>query len=161
MEPPSTRHITVINQSGRRIPRSAIRRVVALALFHQGLPDAEVCVLLAEDSEVRRLNFRFRQIDQSTDVLTFPADTSLPGAPLGDIAIAVEYAERQAKARKVSLSQELCYLAIHGALHLAGFDDEEETDRIKMVEEMNRVATAAGLKADTEWCSLLHAEVGS
>lgn len=124
----------------------------------QGLPEREVCVLLSDDEEVRRLNREFRQIDEATDVLTFPADSSLPGAPLGDIAISVPYAERQAKARGVALAQEIGFLAIHGALHLAGFDDESEPDRIKMVEEMNRAAVVAGLHPDENWCSLLHAE---
>ncbi|MFX8316485.1 rRNA maturation RNase YbeY, partial [Acinetobacter baumannii] len=76
------------------------------------------------------MNSEFRGIDQPTDVLTFPADQSVVGAPLGDIAIGVGYATRQARARGVSLTQELCYLAIHGALHLAGFDDETEQDRL-------------------------------
>ena len=132
-----------------------------MALSSQGIHDREVCVLLASDEEVKRLNRDFRNLDETTDVLTFPTDSALPGVPLGDIAIAVGYAERQAKLRGVSLTQELAYLAIHGALHLAGYDDEEESQRVQMVEEMNRVAMAAGFNADTEWCSLLHAEANS
>lgn len=106
---------------------------------------------------MRELNRKFRGVDESTDVLTFPAG-DFPGAPLGDIAIAVPYAERQAKARGVSLSQELGYLAIHGALHLVGFDDESEEERARMVGGMNRVAVASGLKPDLQWSSLLHGD---
>ena len=65
---------------------------------------------------------------------------------------------RVAAARGVSLEQELAYLAIHGALHLLGYDDETENDRVRMVDEMNRVALSVGLKPDTEWASILHAE---
>jgi len=102
---------------------------------------------------MRELNHRFRNLDESTDVLTFPA----PGTDmLGDIAISIPYAERQAKQRGVSLKQEIGFLAIHGGLHLLGFDDESEDDRRTMVDEMNRAALAAGLKQDHEWASLLH-----
>lgn len=102
---------------------------------------------------MRGLNRSFRNLDESTDVLTFPAENPML---LGDIAISIPYAERQAKARKVSLQQEVGYLAIHGALHLLGFEDESEDDRRVMVEQMNRAAVAAGLQPDHDWASLLH-----
>ncbi len=122
-----------------------------------GKPEAQVCLLLTSDEAVHDLNRTYRGIDSSTDVLTFPAG-DFPGAPLGDVAISVPYAERQAQARGVSLTQELGYLAIHGGLHLVGFDDESEKDRAQMVREMNRAAIASGFKPDEEWASLLHGE---
>ena len=155
MEPPSTGNVTVLNQSGRRVNGSKLRSAAEIALSQHGKPDAEVCILLTDDDEVRDLNRRFRGIDASTDVLTFPSGIE---APLGDIAISVPYAKRQAEARKVSLGQELGYLAIHGVLHLVGFDDEAETDRAAMVDHMNVAAVAAGLKPDLEWSSLLHGD---
>lgn len=112
-----------------------------------------MCILLTDDDEVRALNQRFRGIDESTDVLSFPSGHC---EVLGDIAISVPYADRQAQVRGVSLSQELGYLAIHGALHLAGFDDETEPERALMVAEMNVAALASGLKPDEAWASLLH-----
>jgi rRNA maturation RNase YbeY len=156
MEPPSER-ISVLNESGRRLRLQPIRRAVATALLRHGRESSAVNVLLSSDEEIRSLNERFRGIDEATDVLTFPGGGA-SGAPLGDIAIAVPYAERQAQARKVSLGQEVAYLAIHGALHLVGYDDESDADRDRMVEEMNVVAEAVGLKPDHDWHSLLHAE---
>lgn len=126
-----------------------------MALEQHGHQGAEVCILLTSDDQVQELNRDFRGIDEPTDVLTFPSGEP---DPLGDVAIAVAYAERQAKVRGVTLDQELGYLAIHGALHLAGFDDETEEDRARMVAEMNRAAVAAGLPPDEEWASLLHGE---
>lgn len=105
---------------------------------------------------MQALNLRFRNLDEPTDVLTFPGDSS-PHSPLGDVAICIPYAERQAKARGVSLRQEVGFLAIHGALHLLGFDDETDGDRARMVDEMNILAIEAGLKPDPEWASILHA----
>ncbi|MEA2554083.1 MAG: putative rRNA maturation factor [Fimbriimonadaceae bacterium] len=156
MEPPSKTQINVLNSSGNRVRLEPIRRAVGVALRRHGRETAAVNVLLTGDEEIRSLNRQFRNVDEATDVLSFPAG-EFPNAPLGDIAISIEYARKQAQARGVSLGQELGYLAIHGALHLVGFDDETEADRARMVEEMNLVAMDAGLKPDHEWHSLLHA----
>lgn len=131
-----------------------LETVVLEAFRCTGIRDGEVCVLLTSDEEVRRLNRQFRRVDEPTDVLTFPSGD--PGS--GDIAIAVPYAQKQADARGVDLGQEIAYLAIHGALHLAGYDDEEEDDRRTMVRKMNEVARTVGLPEDHEWGSLFHGE---
>jgi len=112
-------------------------------------------VLICDDETIRDLNRRFRATDEATDVLTFPAG-EFPGAPLGDIAISLPYAERQAHARGVSVSQEIGFLAIHGALHLLGFDDQTPDDRTGMVREMNKAARLARLRPDEDWASILH-----
>lgn len=106
---------------------------------------------------MRRLNQQFRQLDEATDVITFPAEPN-PHGELGDLAICVPYASRQAKARGVTLKTEVTYLAIHGALHLLGFDDERPADRNVMFAEMARAGEALGLPPEPEWSSLLHAE---
>lgn len=159
MEPPSSHSIAILNETGRRMPVSLLRRSLSAVLHRHGKAQATVSVLLTTDDPIRELNRNFRKIDEATDVLTFPS-ANVPGAPLGDIAISVEFAERQAKVRRVSLSQELGYLAIHGALHLVGFDDESDEDREKMVFEMNEAAREAGLKPDLEWSSMLHEPAG-
>lgn len=160
MEPPSNLTVAVLNNTGRRLKLQTIRRAVEIALARHGRETGLVNVLLTGDEEIRSLNERFRSVDEPTDVLSFPGD-GFPNAPLGDIAISVEYAERQAAARRVTLGQELAYLAIHGALHLAGFDDGTEKNRAEMVGEMNEVALAAGLQPDLYWHSLLHSEATS
>jgi probable rRNA maturation factor len=157
MEPPGKSSIAILNQCGKRLRLEPIRQAVWVALARHGRETAVVNVLLTRDEEIRALNHKFRNVDEPTDVLTFPAG-DFPGAPFGDIAISVPYATRQAAVRGVSLGEELAYLAIHGALHLVGFDDENEEDRAAMVLEMNEVAVAAGFKPDHEWHSLLHQE---
>ena len=157
MEPPSSRTITVLNETERVVRISHLKRAVSAAFALHGKRGASACILLTSDERIQELNRAFRGIDESTDVLTFPAG-DFAGDQLGDVAIAIPYAERQAKVRKVSLSQELGYLAIHGALHLVGFDDQSESDRAEMVRQMNIVAVAAGLKPDEDWASLLHGD---
>jgi len=156
MEPPSPHNVTVLNESALDVRTDPIADAVFTALRQHGHPEGAVCVLLTDDRHVRDLNRRFRAVDEETDVLTFPAGFGSGFGPLGDIAISVPYAQRQADRRGVSLEQELGYLAIHGGLHLLGFDDECEVDRAEMVQEMNRAAIEAGLLPDEEWSSLLH-----
>ncbi len=158
MEPPSSKNITVINETGRIIRTSRLQRAMSTAFALHGAPDAKACLLLTSDEQVHSLNREFRGVDSSTDVLTFPAG-QFAGDQLGDVAISVPYAERQAQARKVSLSQELGFLAIHGALHLVGFDDQTEQDRAEMVLQMNIAAVGAGLKPDMNWASILHGDI--
>lgn len=128
------------------------------ALTDRGLPPSVVTVRLTDDDEVRELNRTFRGIDEPTDVLTFPAPQGSPGLDgiLGDIAISVPYAERQAGLRGVSADQEIGLLALHGALHLLGLDDDSDEDRAAMQAEMARLCPAAGLPIDPEWTSLAH-----
>jgi probable rRNA maturation factor len=157
MEPPSSDAISIVNKSDKRTPRAVLQRAITAVLDQHGRTGASVCVLLTDDEEMRELNRQYRKIDESTDVLSFPAG-EFPGAPLGDIAISVPYAERQAQARGVSLEQEIGFLAIHGGLHLLGYDDETEVARAEMIGQMNEAAVAAGLRPDTEWASILHKE---
>jgi rRNA maturation RNase YbeY len=77
---------------------------------------------------------------------------------IGDIAISAEYADKQAKLRKVPIQDELAYLVIHGGLHLCGFDDVEDADRKIMQQQMAAMGDKVGLIPDPHWSSLLHQE---
>ncbi len=113
---------------------------------------SDVRILLTDETEIRKLNRRFRAIDEATDVLTFPEGS----AASGDIAIAVPYAERQALARGIDPRDEIVFLAIHGVLHLVGLDDQTEVERAEMIRRMNRIAAGVDLPQDESWGSLLH-----
>ncbi len=127
-----------------------------LAALSEGkVRSGEVEILLADDEALRELNQRMRGVDEATDVLTFPSDPAWPGM-VGQIAISMDFAERGAKARGVTLSEETAFLALHGALHLAGWEDETDQERDEMVAEMNRIAILAGLKPDDNWASQPH-----
>lgn len=151
MEPPSSSLISLLNPFDEVVDEALIERAALSALPESS---REVCILLTDDDGIRELNQRFRGIDSPTDVLSFPGD-GFPNSPLGDIAISVPYARRQAELREVSLDQELAYLAIHGALHLIGWDDQTDDEQERMVAEMNRIALLAGLPPDEAWHSLL------
>lgn len=158
MEPPSTLRISLSNTTGVAIPSARIREAVRAALVRAKITGGRVSVFVTDDAEQRRLNREYRSVDSSTDVLTFPAaaGTLLPdgSAWLGDISISLPYAQRQADLRKVGWKDEMCSLAIHGALHLAGYDDETVEDQQVMHQEMAVLAKQLGLPDEPRWMTL-------
>jgi probable rRNA maturation factor len=100
----------------------------------------EVTVALVSDRRMRALNREFRGNDYATDVLSFPAGN--PSAPafakaepfLGDIVIAEGVAKRQAKEHGHAISTEIRVLALHGLLHLLGYDHESDRGRMARIE---------------------------
>ena len=106
--------------------RSVCRRAVSTVL---DLTSCEVSIVLADDVFVNQLNLEYRNIDKPTNVLSFPVPfVDVPIRPMGDIVLALETVQREAKEQKKSFEEHLTHLLIHGALHLSGYDhisDEE------------------------------------
>jgi probable rRNA maturation factor len=123
-------------------------------------PPSEISVLLADSQEMREMNLRHRFLDEPTDVLSFPAGPGpemLPRTMLGDIAICLPVAEAQAAQRGTPLETELACLAVHGGLHLLGYDDDTEPQRDEMIAKMNAIICAIGLLPAENWhSSYLH-----
>jgi len=105
----------------------------------------DVSIAVVSDRRMRALNRQFRGQDRTTDVLSFPA-THMPGVStfLGDIVIASGVASRQARDAGHPLGTELKVLALHGLLHLLGYD--HETDEGKMARAEARLRKKAGLR---------------
>ena len=91
-----------------------------------------VNVALISDREIRSLNRRFRGVDTATDVLSFP------GGRLGEIAIATGVSRRQARDAGHPEHIEWRVLALHGLLHLLGYDHEDDDGRMQRVERKLR-----------------------
>jgi probable rRNA maturation factor len=100
----------------------------------------QVTVLLTSDKTLRSLNRRFRGKNKPTDVLSFPADPSAPGAMkiAGDLAISVPTARRQSVEQGHPLSTEIKVLILHGLLHLAGYDHEADAGEMERRERLLR-----------------------
>lgn len=130
-----------------------IRKVIRTALAAEGLElPCEVNVCITDDEGIHEVNREMREVDRSTDVLSFPMFDLVPGElpgeedmdpgtgliPLGDMMISLEHVEAQAKEYGHSRKRELAYLVTHSALHLLGYDhlDEgEEKARMRAREE--------------------------
>ena len=102
---------------GARLKRAAIEALVQGG----GETNAALTILLTSDRHLRALNLSFRGKDQSTNVLSFPSPMGANGY-LGDIAIAYGVTAKEAKSAGKSLIDHATHLAVHGVLHLLGFD---------------------------------------
>lgn len=100
----------------------------------------QVTVLLTTDAALRDLNRRFCGKDEATDVLSFPSTNPAPALKkiAGDVAISVETARGQAAEQGHSLGVELRVLMLHGLLHLAGYDHENDEGRMQRRERQLR-----------------------
>jgi probable rRNA maturation factor len=116
---------------------SVIHRAVAAAaeMADADTGDAELAVMLTDDDGIRTLNQNWRGIDKATNVLSFPAlQPTGPVAPddaprmLGDIAIAYQTTRREADEEQKPFDHHLSHLAVHGFLHLIGYDHENDAD---------------------------------
>jgi probable rRNA maturation factor len=130
-------------------------QIIKAAMEQEGVnPAAETSVVFVDDAYIQRLNLEYRGVDNPTDVLSFamqetveeqpPIKSEFPeelaeneGPLLGDIIISLETAVRQAQEYGHSLEREVAFLAIHGFLHLLGYDhlEEAETQVMRLREE--------------------------
>ena len=119
--------------------KAALREVIERLLAeHDSTFGVNVCFV--DDSEIRKLNRDYLGHDHATDVVTFPmrsAGQSVEGDPLeddllGEVVVSIDTARRYADSRGADLPRELALYAIHGVLHLLGYDDGEPADRRKM-----------------------------
>lgn len=151
--------VTVSNRQ-RQVPvRSLLRgrpihRAVAEALRAEaalGGRDVEVSITLVDDRTMARLNRTYRGKEGTTDVLSFPLsepDEPTPeGSPLllGEVVISVPRALEQADRYGHSPQRELAYLAVHGCLHLLGYDHQDRASREVMRAREEAALSACGL----------------
>lgn len=144
--------VSVSDQRGRAVQPALARWLEAVAPVRaRGV----VRVALVSDARVRALNQQYRNVDRATDVLSFPAGDSTAAKPaaataagaallLGDIVIARGVARRQAVAAGHRDTTELRVLALHGLLHLLGYD--HETDAGEMARVERRLRRKGGLR---------------
>jgi len=102
----------------------------------------ELCVVLTDDAAIRSLNRAWRGIDAPTNVLAFPAKPSThPMAHFGDIVIAYETTQAEAAAAAKPLGDHVAHLAVHGFLHLLGYDHQADEEATQM-EQLERLLLA-------------------
>lgn len=146
------------NQKKIKLPtgtRLLIRKACTATLKLEGFDDpAEVEVTLVNDETIKEINAKFRNIDASTDVLSFPLgengvydENPETGAKmLGDIVISVEHAISQADLYGHGIEREIAFLTVHSMLHLLGYDHEKGgLEKTIMREKEEKVLDALGL----------------
>jgi probable rRNA maturation factor len=123
--------------SGRELPRELLRRALQRLLEREAVREGELSVTFLEDEEIRELNRRYLGHDWVPDVLAFPLHEADPaghdasgarGSFMGDVYVGLDQSGRQADELGISREEELVRLALHGTLHVLGYDHPEEAD---------------------------------
>lgn len=140
-------HRFVVQNRQRRFPVDAAGLAAFLSRVAEDAAPGDrrgATLRVLSDRKIRELNRRFREEDRPTDVLAFPAEGpdggSFGGEPayLGDLAVSAETAARQAAERGHPLETELRLLALHGVLHLLGWDHERDRGEMERLERLLR-----------------------
>lgn len=126
-----------------RSNEDAAKRGSLAALEFEG-KNGEICIELTNDAVIHEYNLSYRSVDRPTDVLSFPVFEgeeliAVPDGHLGDIMISVETAARQAAELGHSTEREITFLAIHGTLHVLGYDHMVPEDEEIMTKKQREI----------------------
>lgn len=132
-----------------------IEKALEQAAKAENLPPADVSVTIVDNEQIHELNKEYRQVDRPTDVLSFPlwepdedwvVVEEEETVPLGDIVISLAKAREQAGEYGHSVERELGFLAVHGFLHLLGYDHETPEQEREMFGRQEEILLLAGLQ---------------
>ena len=113
-----------------------------LKTVHFPLKSAEISLVITDDNEMKQINLTYRNINNTTDVLSFPQNEgkNIRSSLLGDIVISYDKVLEQAEFADISIDREIAFLFIHGLLHLLGYDHEigesEEKEMFDLQEKL-------------------------
>lgn len=124
--------------------------ILLFAAQEEDVPlEAEVSLNFVHDDEIQEINRNYRQKDKPTDVISFALQDPVEGEldiiggdmslVLGDIVISVDKVKEQSKEYNHSFARELCFLAVHGFLHLLGYDHMNQEDEQKMFAKQEQI----------------------
>ena len=146
--------ITVQDNFRELIADQILKSAAETVLLECGLPDSpSLLIKITDDEELNTLNLKYRGIDKTTDVLSFPADFEDPDLEsryVGDVVIAFPRAEEQAQKRGHFVEAELQLLVVHGTLHLLGYDHGDKTEKKEMWSIQSRILEKLGLDIEVE-----------
>ena len=115
----------------------------------ENLSNVEFNIIFVDNEEIHRINKEWRGIDRVTDVISFALEDNEEVKEehrvLGDIYISLDKAKEQAKEYGHSLKRELCFLSIHGLLHLLGYDHMEKEEEKIMFDKQKEILDYYGI----------------
>lgn len=144
--------VTIQVKRSVRLPveKSILLRAAQMTLdFTNTTKNSDVSIVVGNDALLQRLNLKYRNVDSTTDVLSFPSgeiDPDTQAYYLGDIVISLARAQEQSSSEGHALVDELQLLVVHGTLHLLGYDHMETADKVKMQAAQDVILQKLGLK---------------
>ena len=128
-----------------------LKKLINYAILVEQVDNVEFNVILADNKYLKRLNKKYRQKNEATDVISFALEDHqdiicYDKRLLGDIYISVDQAKKQASLESISLLLELARLLVHGFLHLLGYNHENEKEERVMVAKQELILNGYGIK---------------
>lgn len=144
----------IYNETNEEIEElETIKKLMSFATKYENLENVEFNIIIVDNEYIHTLNREHRGIDRETDVITFALEdyediTYEDYRLLGDIYISIDKARSQAKEYGHSFLRELSFLAVHGFLHLLGYDHMTEEDEKVMFARQEMILDEAGIKRE-------------
>lgn len=140
----------IINQTTETIEETQdVFNVIEYALKEEQVEHSIFNIIFVTNEEIHQLNLEYRGIDRPTDVISFAledvSDIEMEVRVLGDIYISIDKAREQAKEYGHSFKRELCFLAVHGLLHLLGYDHMEKDEEKVMFDRQKEILEHYGI----------------
>ena len=127
-----------------------IKKVLKIGLKELEIKKVEFNIIIVDNNYIHDLNKKYRGIDRETDVMSFALEDDKTFNPktrvLGDVYISLDKAISQADEYGHSLERELCFLAVHGMLHLLGYDHMEKSEEEIMFSLQEKILDEAGIR---------------
>ena len=123
-----------------------IFNLTILKVIGKNAKEISASLLISDCDEIRFLNKKYRQNDKSTDVLSFKCNAEFVNSYLGDIVVCYPIAEKQSIEYQHSLKRELCFLFLHGLLHLLGYDHDNESNENLMFSLQKSILVKLNIK---------------
>ena len=142
--------ISIFNQTDREIEElKTVEDVLKSAVKKENLVNTTFNLIIVDNEYIHELNKNYRGIDRETDVISFALEDDKTFNPeervLGDIYISLDKATSQALEYGHSLTRELCFLSVHGLLHLLGYDHMNSADEKIMFSLQDKILEEAGI----------------
>ncbi len=121
--------VSINNRTRAKIDERKVLELVDFFAKYYKLENKDLSIAIIGDTVMRRLNKKYRGIDRPTDILSFDGDDDF----FGELIIDYSQIKRQPSYFSKKINQEFLFIIVHGLLHLIGYDDEKETDRLIMI----------------------------
>ena len=143
----------IFNETNNNLKKEIkyMKKVLKYASKKEGLYNTYFNVIIVDNPYIKEINKKYRNIDRETDVISFALldeekEVEEDKVILGDIYISIDKAISQSKEYGHSLIRELCFLSVHGLLHLLGYDHMNKEDEKEMFEKQEMILNEQGIK---------------
>ena len=145
--------ITITNETDEYVDETLLNKVADYAMMSEDVHNGVVNIIIVDNKRIREINKEYRKIDKETDVISFALEDDdtfieLPIRILGDIYISIDKVKSQASEYGHSEKREICFLVVHGILHLLGYDHMNENDELVMFSKQDKILDELDIRRD-------------